>query len=78
MTNVFKYTPLMEDISTNVTGMSPDVRAFCLETGCLRQFLSSLYGGGDLGEVDPAWCCGPCSQMNCVASKSDTDLQDPE
>ena len=46
--------------------MTPEVRAFCLETGCLRQALHKVFGGGSLGEVDPDWCCGPCSGMNCL------------
>ena len=56
----------LEDISENTTGMTPEVRAFCLESGCLRKALQKVFGGGSLGQVDPEWCCGPCSGMNCL------------
>ena len=56
----------MEDISDNISGMTPEVRQFCLESGCLRKFLNGAFGGRDLGPVDPAMCCGPCSGMDCI------------
>ena len=52
------------DISTNVPGLSMEVREFCKSKECLNK-LMRMYFNGDNTDVSEDWCCNNCdSDMN--------------
>ena len=48
------------DISSNVPGLSTDVRDFCKTEGCLKLYLKNVFGFTDSAETEGGWCCSNC------------------
>ena len=48
------------DISTNVPGLSQDVREFCRTTSCLKDFLRKVFGFNSQTKHKADWCCSNC------------------
>ena len=48
------------DISTNVPGLSADMREFCETKTCLKRFLREYFGFGSSSSCLASWCCSNC------------------
>ena len=49
------------DISSAVPGLSKEVREFCETEGCLKQFLSNMFGFSRSAQTVSNWCCSNCN-----------------
>ena len=49
------------DISSNVPGLSTDVREFCMTKGCLKLFLKNVFGFTGSAGAENGWCCSNCA-----------------
>ena len=51
------------DISNAVPGLTSEVREFCETDGCLKMFLSRLFGFPNTSKTFSDWCCSNCCSL---------------